>query len=80
VKVPVDELTLDLEGDDEEEDRHQAVVDQVLQILLDFEEPDVDAHLGVPQLGVAVVPRRVHPHERSDRGDQEEDAASGLER
>ena len=44
--MPVDHLGLDLEADDEEEQRHAQVVDDVLQALGDGEAPDADGRVG----------------------------------
>ena len=44
-QLAVDELTLDLQSDDEEEHRHQAVVDPVLQVLVDAQH----VHVRRPQ-------------------------------
>ena len=73
-----DELALDLEADDEEEQRHQAVVDEVLQVLVDAHGPDLDDDLGVPDGLVAVGPPRVRPDQRGGGGDDEQHAARRL--
>ena len=45
-----DDLALDLEPDDEEEERHQPVVDPVLERLRERPVPDLDTDLDVEQL------------------------------
>ena len=45
-----DQLALDLQADDEEEQRHQAVVDPVAEVLGDRVATDVERDLGVPQV------------------------------
>ena len=62
-----DELPLDLHPDDEEEDRHQQVVDDVDEVLLEHVGPDLDADVRRPERLVARLPRRVRPDERDDR-------------
>ena len=49
-----DQLPLDLESDDEEEDRHQRVVDQLVQRQLEVEGTDPDVDDLLPQVGVGV--------------------------
>ena len=60
------ELALDLQADDEEEDRHQRVVDPVAQVELEHAEVE----LARPQRRVAVT-RDVRPYEGADGGRQE---------
>ena len=74
-----DQLALDLEPDDEEEDRHQPVVDPVPQVELELRSARAGSPSGVCQSGVvARLPRRVGPHERDRRGHEEQDPARGL--
>ena len=47
------ELALDLQADDEEEDGHQPVVDQVAEVLREDAAPHPEAELGVPEIVVA---------------------------
>ena len=63
-ELAVGELLLDLEADDEEEQRHQSVVDPVPEILGDGVAAEVDGELGGPQVLVGRGPRRVRPHQR----------------
>src|ERR671924_71836 len=58
-----EELTLHLETDHEEEQRHQAVVHPVTEVLGDRPVADDEAHLGPPDPLVRVAPRRVRPHQ-----------------
>ena len=80
VQLADDQLALDLETDDEEEDRHQAVVDEVLQRLVEVETADRDRDVRFPELEVRVTPRRVRPDERGDRGGEQHDGARRLGR
>ena len=77
-QLALDELALDLEADDEEEDRHQRVVDPLLQVEVDRVAADRDRHVGVPQVEVRLLPRRVRPDQRDHRRGDEHDAARGL--
>ena len=54
-QVADDQLALDLERDDEEEDRHQPVVDPVLEVLRDREVAEAERQLGGPELDVGVA-------------------------
>ncbi len=74
-QLPGDEFSLDLHPDDEEEHRHQQVVDHVIEVRLEDVGPDLDADVGRPERFVAGVPRRVRPDQRDDGGDEEQDAA-----
>ena len=51
-----DELALDLHPDDEEEQPHQQVVDEVREILLEHVAADLDAHRPSPERLVAGLP------------------------
>ena len=70
-QLPDDQLALGLQPDHEEEQRHQPVVDPVVQVLSDAEAPEPDGHVGAPQRAVGVRPRGVRPHQRDDGGDEE---------
>ena len=50
-----DELALDLEADEEKEDRHQPVVDPVMQRLRQAQRPDGDGALGMEERRIGVV-------------------------
>jgi hypothetical protein len=68
------ELALDLQPDDEEEQRHQAVVDPVLQVLVN----PGDVHVGGPEREVGVTRGRVGPDDGHDGGGEQHDAARRL--
>jgi hypothetical protein len=72
-------LAADLHPDDEEEDHHQAVVDDPLEGPLEREPADADAEGRVPEMHVALSPRRVRPRESDSRRDEQQDAAGGLD-
>ncbi len=73
-----DEFALDLETDEEEEDRHEQVVDPEQQRLLERPLAEPEARPELEHLEVARRPRRVGPGERRDRGDDQNDAAGAL--
>ncbi len=72
-----DELALDLQGDDVEEDRHQAVVHDLEQVEMQLEVAHARDGLVVPEVAVGVR-RGVGPDERGDRREHEDEAAAGL--
>ena len=72
------DLALDLESGDEEEQHHRHVVDPGPQVERDLVIADADHGLGVPEIGVAVGPRRVGPHHGNDRGGHEQHAGARL--
>ena len=72
------QLSLDLQPDDEEEEGHQAVVDQVLQVFRQGEDVDVDGELGVPEVCVLVGPGGVRQAEGGCGGQQQHDCAGLL--
>ena len=74
-----DHLALHLEADDEEEHRHEPVVDPVLERLLEGPRPDVDPDLDVQEAFERHVGGRVGDDEREDGRAQENDAAGDLE-
>ena len=67
-QLALDELALDLEADDEEEDRHQAVVDPVLQVERRARSSPRPMTARCARGRVGVLPRRVGPDQRDDRG------------
>ena len=73
------ELAPHLEPDDEEEERHQAVVDPVAEVLGDARGADLDREVGVPEAFVGVEVD-VGPGERRDRRRQQDDGAADLGR
>ena len=77
-QLALDQLALDLEADDEEEDGHQTFVDPLLQVEIEGVIAEGDGQIGVPEVEVGVLPRRVRPDQGDHRGDDEDDAAGGL--
>ena len=71
-------LALGLEAHDEEEQRHQPLVDPGAQIGGDFHAPHANRELARPHLLVGVPSRRVRPQQRSDRCPQHHERATGL--
>ena len=69
-EVTVDHLTLYLEPDDEEEDRHEAVVDHVLKVLVEMKRPEVDDQRGLEDLEIRGRPAGVGPDHCDDRSGQ----------
>ena len=78
-ELAVHYLPFDLQADHEEEHRHEAVLDDVLQILLEVIVAYRERHVGVPEVVVGVLPGRVDPHQGGHRGDQHEHAARGFD-
>ena len=72
-------LAFDLQADDEEEDGHQPVVDDVVEVLGEMERPDRDVDRCRPQRLVAGAPRRVRPHQRHRRGHRQQHPAGRLD-
>ena len=70
-QLALDQLALDLQADDEEEQRHQAVVDPLL-------EREVERQLGVPQVEVRGRPRGVRPQQGNQRRSDEDHPTGGL--
>ncbi len=62
-----DELTLDLESNDEEEDRHERVVDPVLERLLEAEVAHEEARQRMPELVVRGMESGVRYQESDHR-------------
>ena len=77
-QLPLVELALGLEADDEEVERHQALVDPLAQVEGDARAAEPDRQLGRPDGLVGVRPRRVRPHERRDRRGQQRRRARRL--
>jgi hypothetical protein len=73
-------LAPDLEAHDEEEDRHQAVVDPEVQRPGERPGADRERGVGVPQGVIGAGPRRVGPDHRDRGGGDQRDAAGGLDR
>ncbi len=77
----VDELTFDLESDDEEEQRHEPIVDPRVEREVEVDQvADAQRNLGVEELAISTRPGRVGPDQCDDRTDEHDDAASSLDR
>ena len=63
-QFPGDELAFDLEADEEEEDRHQPIIDPQVQGLGDRAAADIEAELGLPQAVVLVLEPGIGDYER----------------
>ena len=74
-----DELALELQADQEEEDRHQAVVDPQQRGLLQRDGAEVQMHRPVQQQRVLVLPAGVGDDEGGQRADDQHEAAVGLD-
>ena len=74
-----DQLALDFEADDEEEDRHQPVVDPMGERVRELEAAHGDAKLVMPERVVRLGIGRVRRDQRDRRADQENDAARRLD-
>ena len=77
-ELPLVELPLGLEADDEEVEGHQALVDPLAQVVGDARAAEPDRQLRRPDRLVGVRPRRVRPHERRDRRREQRRRAGGL--
>src|SRR5919108_441713 len=75
-----EELALDLEPHDEEEQRHQAVVHPVAEVLGDRPVTERQPDAGPPDRVVGVAPGRVRPRQRDQGGREEERRARGRRR
>ena len=71
-------LPLDLKPDDEEEERHQAIVYPAVQVIFDVEDAGIDGELSGEEVEVGLVPRRVRPDQRHDGGKEQRDATDDL--
>jgi len=72
-------LPMDLESNDEEEDRHHAVVDPEVQISLEGERTELHAEGEVPKRAMALAPGRIRPGECDRGGGEKKDSARGLD-
>ncbi len=68
------DLVLDLHPDQEEEDRHERIVDPGVNWQL---QPP-QSQLQIPDVVIRLMPRRVGPHQRCNRRQQQHDAADAL--
>src|ERR687892_967301 len=71
-------LTADLDTGDEEEERHQAVIDPVTKVERELASADPDRERGAPEVFVARRPWRVRPHQRRDCRCQQDNSARVL--
>ena len=74
-QLAVDDFVLDLHPHQEEENRHQSVVDPVVYGELDPGEGEFE----FPDVVVGVMPRGIRPYQSDDRGSQQHDAADALD-
>ena len=72
------QLALDLQPDEEKEDRHQAVVDPVQQRLVEHERRHAERHVRLEQVLVEAAGGRVHQDEAEQRRGEQHDAAGRL--
>ena len=77
-QLPHRELALDLEADDQEEDGHEAVVDEVADGLLEREVAHRDRDLGRPEVLVGRA-GDVGPDQRRDRRAEQHQASGHLQ-
>ena len=73
------QLALDLHADDEEEDRHEAIVNEFLEALTEMECTEIDVEVNVPEGKVRLGPRAVRPDDGGDRGKQQHDTTCRLD-
>src|SRR5262249_45402871 len=78
-ELPQDQLALHLEPDHEEEERHQAVVDPVMERVTHLQVPDLEADLGLPEMAVGFRERGVGEYQRDHRAREQDDPARRLD-
>ncbi len=66
------EFALHLQADDEEEERHQAIVAPVMQAQRQLGAAQSHGELGVPERGVGVAHRRVGPDQGHDSAKEQQ--------
>ena len=71
------ELARHLQADDEEEERHEAVVDQMLDAHVEVVLAERNTHMGVQQAPIAVRPWRIRPDDR-DEGERQKQTRRGV--
>jgi hypothetical protein len=74
----VEQPAFDLQRHDVEEDRHQEVVDEVQEILLELERPQVDGQLRRPEVVVGGA-GGVAPDQGGERSRHQQRGAAGLQ-
>ena len=57
-------LPLDLEPDDEEEERHQRIVDHVAERLVEINRTELEEQVDIPELLVTLAEREIRPEQR----------------
>jgi hypothetical protein len=72
-------LATDFKTHDEEENRHQAVVNPKVEIVLKCEAAESNSDWDVPEIRVDRSPRRIGPHERRNGDDHQDNAAGRLD-
>lgn len=72
------DFALDLKAHHEEEDSHQPVIDQVAERVIDRDDRRVERNPCVPEIEIAITPRRIRPQQRRQRRAEEDDAARRL--
>jgi hypothetical protein len=65
------ELSHDFQSDNEEEERHQPVVDEVFHRHVEPHVAEAEPDRGIQQRPIALRPRRIRPENREDRGRQQ---------
>ena len=78
-ELACDDFALDLEPHQQEEDRHQQVVDPDQQGLVELERADLQLDRGLQERLVQVEERGVRRDHGEHAGDHEQDAARGFE-
>jgi hypothetical protein len=78
VELAEQQFPLDLQPDQEEEDRHQAVVDPMPEGQLQRPVSEHQARIGRPQVAVRIAHRRIGDDQRKRRGGEHHDAAGSL--
>ena len=78
-QLAANQLALDFETDDEEEDRHQDVVDEFSQRQTSWQRSDLDSQGRLEEFVVARRPRPVRPCESSQGHRQQHEPARSLE-
>ena len=71
-------LATDFKTDDEEENRHQAVVNPKMEIVFKGEAAESNPDWNVPEIGIDRSPGRIGPDERRNGGDHQHNAAGRL--
>ena len=74
----MEQFALDFEAHDEEEDGHEAVVDDLVEVEVERDERAVELERGIPEVEVVGFPGGVGPDEGGDGGEEEGDAAEGF--